>query len=384
MPLRVVYLIRSLDLGGAERQLVALARGHDRTQFEPHVISVYPGGVLEAELREAGVALHCLDKAGRWDLIAAQRRLGRLLRRLRPAILHGSLTTGNLMALAARRALPEVKLIWGWRASALDYAHYGTWLRMAETLERRLSARPDLIIANAEAGKRDQLARGAAARQIAVVPNGIDVERFKPDVAARERIRAEWSLAPDHKAIGLIARLDPMKGHEVFLEAAARASAARPDLHFVAIGGGAPETLQSLQARAESLAVADKVIWAGRCLDVQDALAALDITTSASLFGEGFSNALAEAMASGLPCVATDVGDSALILGDCGLVVPPGDAAALAEAWPALLARVENEGEGFRAANRRRIVDNFSLEAMVARTEALYRALLAGDALGDG
>ena len=105
-PLRIVYLIRSLELGGAERQIVALAKGHDRARYEPHLVTVYPGGVLEAELREAGVALHSLDKAGRWDLLGAQRRLAALLRDIRPAILHGSLTTGNLLALAARRAAP--------------------------------------------------------------------------------------------------------------------------------------------------------------------------------------------------------------------------------------------------------------------------------------
>ena len=375
----MLYLIRALELGGAERQLVALARGHDRAVFEPHVVSVYRGGPLAAELAEAGVPLHSLDKSGRWDLIGAQRRLAGVLRELRPAILHGSLTTGNLMALAGRRAAPQAKLIWGWRASALDYAHYSAWLRWAETLERRLSGRPDLIIANAEAGKRDQLARGVSSRRIAVVPNGIDVRRFKPDAEARRRTRAEWGIEADQRAIGLVARLDPMKGHAVFLEAAARAAARRSDLRFLAIGGGADSARQRLQQRADALGIADKIVWAGRMLDVQHGLAALDLATSASLFGEGFSNALGEAMASGLPCVATDVGDSAMILGDCGLVVPPGDAAALAEAWLGLLARLEREGEALQEANRRRIVDNFSLEAMVARTETLYRELLSGE-----
>lgn len=378
----MLYLIRSLELGGAERQLVALARGHDRTRFEPHVVSVYPGGVLAPELQQAGVALHSLDKAGRWDLLAAQRRLGRIVGRLRPAILHGSLTTGNLMALAARRTAPGAKLVWGWRASALDYAHYGAWTRWAEALERRLSARPDLIIANAEAGKRDQRARGAVARNIAVVPNGIDVARFKPDPEARQAVRTEWALEPEHLAIGLLARFDPMKGHDVFLKAAARAATARPDLRFVAIGSGAPEALRDLQARAAALGIADKVVWAGQRLDAERALAALDLCTSTSRFGEGFSNALAEAMASGLPCVATDVGDSATILGDRGRIVPPGDAEALAEGWLALLDRLAAEGEGLRAANRQRIVDNFSLEAMVTKTEALYRQLLAGERIG--
>lgn len=378
-PIKVLYLIRSLDLGGAERQIIALARGHDRASFKPLVVSIYSGGVLESDLREAGVALESLNKAGRWDLIAAQRRLAAILKSFRPAILHGSLATGNLMALAGRRAVPDAKLIWGWRSSALDYSHYGAWTRWSEALERRLSGRVDLVVANAEAGKRDQLARGAAARRIAVVPNGIDVARFKPDPQARRELRADWGLEPGDLAIGLVARLDPMKGHGIFLEAAARAAALRPGLRFVVIGSGATEALLGLQRRAEELGIAERLVWAGQRLDVQRALAALDLSTSASLFGEGFSNALAEAMASGLPCAATDVGDAAKILGDCGLIVPPGDAEALASAWLALLQRLQAEGEELRAANRRRIVEAFSVEAMVTRTEALYRQLLSGD-----
>ncbi len=363
--------------------MAALAKGHDRARYEPHLVTVYPGGVLEAELREAGVALHSLDKAGRWDLLGAQRRLAALLREIRPALLHGSLTTGNLMALAARSAAPGAKLIWGWRASAMDYAHYGPWTRWAEALERRLSARPDLIIANAEAGKRDQRARGAAAERVAVVPNGIDVARFKPDAEARKRLRAEWRLGDDDVAIGLVARLDPMKGHAVFLDAAAKAIARRPGLRFLVVGGGAEAPLRRLQARAEALGIADRVRWTGRRLDVPQVLAALDLATSASLFGEGFSNALAEAMACGRPCVATEVGDAATILGDCGRLVPAGDAEALARGWLDLLDRLAAEGDDLRSACRRRIVDSFSLDALVARTEALYGRLLAGEPVGE-
>ena len=382
-PLRVLYVIRSLELGGAERQLAALASGLDREAFEPRVVTLYPGGALEDELRDAAVQVDSLDKSGRWDLLSAQRRLMARVRSFRPAILQSSLTIGNLMALAARRACPDAKLIWGWRASALDHDHYSPWFRWTEALERRLASRPDLIIANAEANKRDQLARGARPAAVAVVPNGIDVARFRPDPEARARQREAWGLAPDEPAIGLLARVDPMKGHAVFLEAAAIASARRTDLRFVAIGRGAPEALRALQDQAAALGIAERLIWAGERADAHEALAGLDLSTSASLFGEGFSNALAEAMASGLPCVATDVGDSATILGDCGLVVPAKDPTALAEGWLTLLSRLEAEGDSLRAANRQRIVERFSLDAMVARTEQLYRQLLAGDALGE-
>lgn len=377
--IRVTFLIRSLETGGAERQLVALAKGLDRRRFAPSVVTLYPGGALEAELAEAGVPFESLDKRGRWDLLGPLRRLRAILRRSPPAVLHAFLTMGNLFALAARGAAPEAKLVWGWRASALDHAHYGPWLHITERLELALARRPALIVANAEAGRRDRVAQGAPSERIAVVPNGIDCARFRPDPAARARLRAEWGLAEETPLIGLLARLDPMKGHGVFLEAAALALRERPALRFVAIGGGT-ERRAALEAQAAGLGLTDRVIWAGERRDAAAVLAALDLHCSASLFGEGFSNAVAESMAAGVPNVVTDVGDSAAIVGDCGLAVPPNDPAALARGWLALLERSEREGEALRSANRRRIESHFSVETMVSRSAQLYCDLIESEA----
>ena len=375
-PASIVFLIRSLETGGAERQLAALARGLDRRHFSPRVITFYGGGALESELESAGVPVESLEKRGRWDLLGPLSRLRRRLRSLRPAVLHAFLTTGNLYALAARSAAPGARLVWGWRASAIDYRHYSIWFRITEALEVRLSRRTDLIVANAEAGRHDRVAQGAPANRIRVVPNGIDTTRFRPDAEARRRVREEWGLDGSTPLIGIMARLDPMKGHRVFLEAAAQALSRNPALHFVVLGSGSAERQANLREQASKLGLGDRVIWAGERRDANAVLAALDLHCSASLFGEGFSNTVAESMASGVPNVVSDVGDSAAILGDCGTVVPADDPEALAEGLLDLLARLDSESASLKASCRRRIEEHFSLEAMVERTAALYGALL--------
>jgi glycosyltransferase involved in cell wall biosynthesis len=159
-----------------------------------------------------------------------------------------------------------------------------------------------------------------------------------------------------------------MKDHESFLRAAARVAALRPEARFLCIGEGSEGYRQALVRLAAGLGIADRVIWTGRCTDPAAALAGLDICCSSSSFGEGFSNAIGEAMACGLPCVVTDVGDSALLVGATGTVVPRRQPEALAEA---LLAEVGRLGEGRGGRARARIVENFSVDRMVERTLSL-------------
>jgi len=377
--IRVAFLIRSLEAGGAERQLVALARGLDRRAFAPTVITFYAGGALEAELAAAEVPLVCLHKRGRWDLLGSLARLRRALGRLDPQILHGYLAGGNLMAMLGRLGRTETKLVWGRRASAFDYRHYDRTLGLAENIEQGLARYCDLVIANSQGGRAEWLEAGVPAERIVVVPNGIDTERFRPLPEARAGLRAAWGIAPEAPLIGLVARLDPMKGHGLFLEAAAVALGRRPELRFVCVGRGAEAPLQDLRDKASALGIAGRIVWAGPRHDMPEVLSALDLHTSASLFGEGFSNAVGESMAAGVPNVVTDVGDSASIVGETGLVVPPANAAALATAWLALLDRAASEGDALRARCRARIVERYSLAAMIERTAMLYRDLIDGD-----
>ncbi|MHC5827541.1 MAG: glycosyltransferase, partial [Nostoc sp.] len=154
-------------------------------------------------------------------------------------------------------------------------------------------------------------------------------ERFQPNPEAGLQVRTEWRISKDTILIGLVGRLDPMKDHPTFLKAVALLCKEREDIRFVCVGMGSHEYAQELYQLAEELEVAEKVIWAGGRADMPDIYNALDINCSSSSYGEGFSNVIGEAMACGVPCVVTDVGDSAWIIGDTGIVVPPNNPEAL-------------------------------------------------------
>ena len=373
--LSILLLIRSLEVGGAERQVVQLATGLHERGHDVRVAVFYRRGPLLSDLEEHGIEIVDLSKAGRWAVVGFFSRLIGVLRRVRPDVIYSMLGGANIVAAAARAAVPHTKLIWSVRASDVDLAKYDWHLRAAYAVERGLSRRADLIISNSHAGRDFAVAHGFPEDRMAVVPNGIDTRRFRPDAPARARQRKEWAIADDQVAIGVLARLDPMKGHEVFLHAAALIAGDRPHMRFVCIGEG-PER-RRLESLASDLGLGGRLSFTGAASDPAVALNGLDTCCSPSLFGEGFSNAIGEAMACGLPCVVTDVGDSALLVGATGAVVPRSDPDALAQGMLAICDRLRAEGA---ADPRARIIENFSVDTMVDRTLQLLLELRDGNA----
>jgi glycosyltransferase involved in cell wall biosynthesis len=364
----IFLLARSLNIGGTERQLVHLATGLHARGEEVVVGLFYKGGVLDGELEARGIRIIDLAKSGRWDVPAFLKRVRTAIAESRPAAVYSFLGTANIVAAAVRPFAPPFRMVWSIRASDMDPASYDWVFRLNYGLECALSRRADLIISNSHSGREFAAAQGFPQERIEVVANGIDTARFRPDPALRAAKRAEWRLREGDTAIGVLARVDPMKDHSVLLRAAAIVSRERPELRFLCIGEGDANYLAELKRLAQELGLGERVLWTGRSTDPVAALNALDISCSSSAFGEGFSNAVAEAMACGLPCVVTDVGDSARLVGKTGRVVPPRDPQALAAA---LAAEADSIGSENGARARQRIIDLFSLESMVERTLAL-------------
>ncbi len=385
---RVLFLIPSLAAAGAERQLCELVRNMDPQRFEIHVAVFYDpadcsGGDLTQDI--AGlphVHLHSLHKRrGLLGWLVALPRALRLARRIDPHILHGYLD-GNLAALAA--GLPLRKpLVWGIRATVTDPAQLS---RLALGVFRATlwsSRFVDLVIFNSHAGLANHVALGLRAPRRMVIPNGFDMDRFRPDPEAGARQKEAWEFPPGTPLVGIVGRLNPVKDHPTFLRAAARLAEARPDLRFVCVGAGPAAYAERLRELARGLGIGDRVRWTGNADDmpaVYNALALLMLTST----DEGFPNVIGEAMACGVPCVATRVGDAALLIGDTGLVVPAGDDEALArgaldlleEPPAARLARSEAVSERIRAA--------FSCQALARTTETALLGLLAGTPLPAG
>lgn len=369
-PVRLLILIRSLDTGGAQRQLIALLGRIERGRFQVTVASMYAGGAMAAELAALpGVRCVSLERRGNADLIGFWMRLRRLVASVDPHVLYGYLGPARVATLLVGRR--GRKVVWGMRASNMEFERYGWAARLAAWLERRFAAWPDLVLANSGAGRDWLVALGCPPGKIRVIENGIDLERFRADPARRAGLRDAWRIAPEARLVALVGRLDPMKGHPDFLAAAALVAVREPGVRFVCIGDGPRAYREKLAAHARRLGLSAVLAWVPEQSDMSAAYSACDIVVSSSAFGEGFSNVVAEAMACGVPCVVTDVGDSARIVGEAGVVVPPRDPRALAEGILATLAS-PFPGEAVRA----RIGEHFSIEGMVERTQAALLELV--------
>jgi glycosyltransferase involved in cell wall biosynthesis len=226
------------------------------------------------------------------------------------------------------------------------------------------------IVYNAEVSARQHETLGYASSRTCVIPNGFDCARFVPSDEARLALRRELGLSDDAKLIGLIARYHPIKDHATFLRAAAFACAEH-DAHFVLAGRDVDEGNRELMEAVGRLRLEGRVHLLGARGDMPALTAALDVATSSSI-GEGFPNVIGEAMACAVPCVVTDVGDSAHIVGPFGRVVKSGDAAALARAWGDLLDMPDDERLALGRGARERVLEHYSLDAIVRQYEALY------------
>lgn len=367
--MKTMFLVRSLDLGGAQRQLTVLAVGLQQRGHDVTVATFYDGGTFAAELTGAGVRHVSLAKRGRWDFLGFAFRYVRCLRAERPKILHGYLPTANiLVALSRRLVASRPKIIFGVRASDMQLDRYDWMARLSYGIEARLSRIADCIISNSQRGLTTAIERGMPVDRAVVVPNGIDVERFRPDVEQRSAVRAELGVEESALLIGLPARFDPMKDHANFLTALRRLADQGREFSFLLVGAGTGQDNRTLNELVDSRELQDRVHRLGPRVDMPAIMAALDIVCLSSAFGEGFSNVLGESMAAGVPCVATDVGDARQIIGDTGELVPARDPVALADGIGRLIDRLVADPVAIRADARARIVERFSVEKMIDRS----------------
>lgn len=373
----VCFLIRSLERGGAERQVTLLAIELVKRGWHVSIIVFYGGGAFAAELEASGVKIVELHKTGRWDLLPFLMRLLSLLRQMRPAYLYSFMTIANLLTALMNPLFPATRVIWGIRVSDMNLARYDLLAQINGFLERKLSRLPDLIICNSVGGRDYSVSHGYPTQKLVVIQNGIDVRHFFRDPIARRQIRSEFNVKDGEILIGLSARLDPMKGYPDFLHAASLIVRLKKNVRFLCIGDGTEEYKRSMRKMAEQFGLDSCLLWAGLRSDMAAIYSALDIATSTSVFGEGFSNSVAEAMACSLPCVVTDVGDSAIIVGDSGIVVKPHQPEDLAMAWRRLVDLSDEGREALGARARSRVVENFSVKRMVDRTESTLTKLVS-------
>jgi glycosyltransferase involved in cell wall biosynthesis len=364
---RILFFVWKLEGGGgAERQLVNLAKGLAKIGHEVTIGVWVAGGSHERELAGSGIRCELL-RASKYPglrlmrLVASARALAR---HIKPHVVHGYMDTANFIAALLDSPQPECRVVWGVRSSSPSQVDLSGWV--IDRANRFLSKRAALIIANSAAGAAYAAANGYPADRLKVIHNGVDTERFRHDADGAARSRREWGIRPGERVIGMAARLDPIKDYGNFVAAARLLAARRPEVRFVCVGEGTGPDRGRMLDIIRDAQLGERLQWRGFAEDVPAFYSALDLATSTS-HSEGFSNVIAEAMACGIPCVVTDVGDSALLVGETGRVVPRRDPVALASAWERAL---QDSPTRPRPECRARIVQNFSIARLVAETEA--------------
>ncbi len=359
--------------------LYRLATRMDPARFQSRVVSLIKPGPMGEKLLNAGIPVDSLGMRRGTPSPAGLFRLVRLLRDWQPDLVQTWLYHADLAGLAAAKlAFPfggGPKVVWNIRCSYMALDKYrrltGVTLRLCAALSRF----PDAVLSNSHEARRFHAELGYRPKRFEVIPNGFDTDRFKPDPAARQAVREELDIPPHAPVIGHVARFDPMKDHRTFTESAALTSSQVPEAVFLLIGRGVDyDNLDMARWLSVSGIDPGNIRLLGERTDVARLMTTMDVHVSSSL-GESFPNVVGETMACGVPNVVTNVGDSALLVGDTGLVVAPGDAPALGDAMANLAQQSGKNAENTHIGPRKRITSTFSLAEVVTKFEKLYQQL---------
>jgi glycosyltransferase involved in cell wall biosynthesis len=370
---RVLHVIADLNTGGAEGMLKRLIGAHqDTAEFEHEVISLKSAGTIGPQLQEMGIAVTALDMRGHASIPLTLMRLARLFRRRRPDLVQTWMYHADLLGGVAARMAGIRLVAWGVRVSEFNRdMGLGLSTRLLRPICALLSkVVPDAIIYVAHSARKSHERIGYAKDRGHVIVNGYTL----PAVGSSPRLRQELGLGDDELVVGTAGRFTPQKDPKGFIEICSALASRHSNLHVVMIGRGFDGANQDLSKWIKASGYSDRIHLLGERPDLQFLLSGMDIFCLNSV-GEGLPNVVAEAMSAGIPCVATDVGDTAYLLGDGGVVVRPRDADAFREALAGLLNAPEQVRKAMGEKGRARIATHFGLQSVVHRYEELYREL---------
>lgn len=369
---KIVHIITGLGSGGAERVLYQLVKRSVSQGSRAHiVISLSGDGFYGGPLRSAGATVYALGMRPNRPPILEFGRLVYLLRRIRPEVVMTWLYHADLVGTFAARLAGVRRIIWNLRCSEFVFSDHPPMTGRIVALLARLSRTPTVVAVNSIAGQRDHIRLGYNPRQWAYLPNGFDTAEWTPDEDGRAKVRAELGLTNSDFVVGRAGRVDPQKDFPAFIAAIRMLTPKWPALRCVLVGQGTEQLALPPEIQGSALVL-------GLRRDMCEVIRAFDLVVSSSAYGEGLPNIVAESMASGVPCVVTDVGDSALLVGDSGIVVPPRDPSALAAAIQSMMTMpAEQFGQmGVRA--RQRVEANYSLAASLDRYDEVFKSASNG------
>jgi glycosyltransferase involved in cell wall biosynthesis len=372
----LLYITTGLSTGGAEIMLYNLLSRINRERFFPIVLSLMKPETWGDRIKALGIPVHTLSMEAGKPTLNSLWKLLRLVHQFKPDLIEGWMYHGNLAAqFASLFYLSKIPVIWTIHHSLHSLESEKSLTIKIIKLGAYLSHLTAKIAFVSQASKRQHEALGYSHKNSCIIPNGFDTSLFVP-LSSAKLVKIELGIPQKSMLIGMICRYHPMKDHANFLQAAALLLKTYPDIHFLLIGTAVDQTNQNLIQLMKELKLSAQIHLLGERTDIPRLTAALDILTVASAYGEAFPLVVGEAMSCGVPCVVTDVGDSAWIVGKTGRCVPPKNSEALAAAWKELIELGSEARSDLGKAARNRIIENFSLEYVVNEYEKIYADVL--------
>lgn len=361
-------------MGGAERALFNLLAGGLAERFQCQVISLADEGVFAEPLRELGVPVYALGMRRGLPTPRLIQTFSGLVKDAQPDVIQGWMYHGNLAGALAQKLAPvKPNLAWNVRHSLYNLSDERYLTRWVIRANRWLSNIPDSLIYNSRLSQRQHNTFGFRSERSQVIPNGFDLKRHGTDTALGQEMRRSLGIPHAAKVIGHVGRFHPMKDHARFVRVAVRLIEANQDMHILLIGRDVVAENRALQCLVPER-LKSRFHFLGERNDVPDLMRAMDLFCQ-SAWSEAFPNVLGEAMATGVPCVATDVGDSALIVDNTGVMVPPRDDSALFNGLMEMLRHPPEVRQTLGEKARMRIETNYSLGAVVDQYIELYHRL---------
>lgn len=364
--IKLILTIRSLNIGGTERQFIELVKGINKTKFDVVVCTMFKG-TSDFELKNVpNIQFICFEKKSRYDVFSYYKYI-KLILKFNPDIIYSFLSDSNLISLiCAKLAFSKCSLIWGIRGSIIDLSMYGYFLKLIFNLQNKFSSQIDLIIYNSYSSEKGHKQIGFKPRQSSVIQNGIDSIRFNKNKEIRKNFRSKYGIKENDIIIGITSRIDPIKGYYIFCKAAVELFNKYDNIFFFSIGYG----IAAIQNECENILGnynQTRFYWLGKQINPENFMPGWDIYCSASLAGEGFPNAIAEAMLCELAPVVTDSGDSKSIVNEIGLVAKCSDVSDLNMQLEKMILNPQLIEIGKKSRNK--ILTDFSINKMVSKTE---------------
>ncbi len=373
--MKIVHVITGLAAHGAETMLYRLLAASDRAAYHHQVVSLTDRGALAQKIESLGVPVRVLGMRPGIPNPLAVKKLAALLGESRPDLVQTWMYHSDLIGGLAARLAGNIPTVWGIHHTKVDFRETKLLTLLTVRLCALLSASlPAAIVCCSIASEKAHLQMGYAAKKMRVIPNGIDIEEFRPEPAAGRAVRTELGISTAAQVIGLAARFHPHKDHRTFFQAAGLLKNEFPHAQFILCGDG------MVPDNTEVVALVNAVGLTGRChllgarADMPGVYAAWDIAANSSV-NEALPLAVGEAMACEVPCVVTAVGDCPILVADSGKVVPPRRPDLMAKAWREMLQTSPDSRKQMAIVARERIFKNYSLPALVRRYQGLYHSI---------